>query len=53
MDRNYLFFKWMRLWVEYDDEWYSMANIDYKVLDDLPDDRPHFYVDADLEQLED
>jgi hypothetical protein len=50
---NYLFFKWMRLWVEYDDDWYSMANIDYEVLDDLPDDDPHFYVDADLEQLED
>lgn len=41
---NYLFFKRMTLWVKYDDDWYSMANIDYKVLHDLPENLQHFYV---------
>jgi hypothetical protein len=40
---NYLFFEWMRLGVEYDDDWSSMGNIGYEVLDDLPNDFPHFY----------
>jgi hypothetical protein len=31
---NYLFLKWMTLWVEYEDDWYTMANIDYEVLVD-------------------
>lgn len=45
---NYLFFEWMRLGVDYLEEWYSVGNIDYDVLENLLDDLPHFYVDTNI-----
>ena len=41
----------MKLGVEYDDNWYSVGNINYDALDDQPNDPPYFYADLYLEQL--
>jgi hypothetical protein len=35
---NYSFCEWIDLGVEIDEDWYSVGNIEYDVLDDLQDD---------------
>jgi hypothetical protein len=42
---NYSFCKLMDLGVEIDDDWYSVGNIEYDVLDDLQGNFPQLFVD--------
>ena len=42
---NYSFCELMDLGVEIDEDWYSVGNIEYDMLDDLQGDFPQFFED--------
>ena len=45
---NYSFCEWIDLGVEIDEDWYSVGNIEYDVLDDLRGDFPQLFEGDDV-----
>lgn len=41
--RNYSFCELIDLWVEIDDNWYSVGNIEYNALDDMHNHFPQLF----------